>query len=241
MKIIRSTSNSPAFNLATEEFIFSQSQDEILLLYINEPSVILGFNQVTMNEVNLDFCRENGIRIIRRMSGGGAVYHDLGNINYSFIGPRNQNESPLSSRFLDPLIEVLHLMNIPAEKGKRRDLWLDGYKISGTASNVTAHRELHHGTLLFDTNLRHLENSLRSKSINSLLKGTASVPSPVMNIKTYLSEHFQQEIPTQTFFKELTENFSKLYNIQLEECPVFPEAISLEKEKYSQETWNFRK
>jgi len=93
MTIIHSHSNSSSFNLAAEEYLFSERQDDILFLYVNEPSVIIGSNQVIRNEVNLNFCAENNIRVVRRMSGGGAVYHDLGNLNYCFITNKTEGKS----------------------------------------------------------------------------------------------------------------------------------------------------
>ncbi|MFZ4726698.1 MAG: lipoate--protein ligase family protein, partial [Paludibacter sp.] len=148
MQIIHFSSTSPTFNLAAEEFLFSERQDDLLFLYVNEPSVIIGCNQAMRNEVNLEFCTENEIQIVRRMSGGGAVYHDLGNLNYCFISNKTIGKSSLNDDFLKPIVKVLVDLGVPVEIGKRKDLWLpDRYKISGTASHVSKNRELHHGTL----------------------------------------------------------------------------------------------
>ena len=134
MQIIKSTSTSPTFNLSTEEYLFSQSQEEFLFLYVNEPSVIIGCNQAILNEVNIDFCNTNGIQVVRRISGGGAVYHDLGNLNYCFMSNKTNEKSALNPDFLDPIVEVLMALGISVEIGKRKDLWLPGgYKVSGTA------------------------------------------------------------------------------------------------------------
>ena len=153
MNIVFSPSTVPSFNLSAEEYLFKKIGEDFLFLYTNEPSVIIGSNQAVLNEVDIDYCIENNITIIRRLSGGGAVYHDYGNINYSFI--HDKSGAPLSAQFLVPIVNVLHSMKIPVEIGKRKDLWLKGYKISGTASHVSKGRELHHGTLLYHSDLKN--------------------------------------------------------------------------------------
>jgi Lipoate-protein ligase A len=200
MNIVVSPSTTPAFNLAAEEYLFSKIGEDYLLLYVNDPSVIIGSNQAVLNEVDMDFCIDNGIRVIRRMSGGGAVYHDSGNLNYCFI--RDKTEAPLSPRFLRPVVEVLLSLNIPVEIRKRKDLWLDGYKISGTASHVSNNRELHHGTLLYDTDLEILQKALTAERKNLFKKATASVPSPVKNIRTFLGEK-KGDAPERNLFFDL--------------------------------------
>src|SRR5690554_355681 len=161
MNIVVSRSNTPAFNLAAEEYLFSRKEEDFLFVYRNDPSVIIGSNQAVLNEVDLDFCIERDIRIIRRLSGGGAVYHDLGNFNYSFI--HGKTEQPLSARFLIPVVDALHAIGIPVEIQKRKDLWIGDNKISGTASHLSGGRELHHGTLLYNSNLEMLKRALRSE------------------------------------------------------------------------------
>jgi len=195
MTIIHSHSNSSSFNLAAEEYLFSERQDDILFLYVNEPSVIIGSNQVIRNEVNLNFCAENNIRVVRRMSGGGAVYHDLGNLNYCFITNKTEGKSLLSADFLLPVVETLKLLNVPVEIGKRKDLWLQGgFKVSGTASHVSKNRELHHGTLLYDTDLDKLQKSLTVEDKDESLKGIVSVPSVVKNLKNSLQENQESSV-----------------------------------------------
>ena len=107
MTILQSPSNSPTFNLAAEEYLFSQRRDELIFLYVNEPCVIIGSNQVIENEVDVEFCKDNNIQVIRRISGGGAVYHDTGNLNYCFISNREPGRLSLDTEFLNPIIEIL--------------------------------------------------------------------------------------------------------------------------------------
>ncbi|HAC72123.1 MAG: biotin/lipoate A/B protein ligase family protein [Petrimonas sp.] len=240
-KLIFSPSTVPAFNLAAEEYLFSVRED-YLFLYVNNASVIVGYNQAVVNEVDMDFCIEKDIRIIRRLSGGGAVYHDSGNLNYAFIS--DKKEMPLSADFLLPVIHVLQQLNIPVETGKRKDLWLPGgYKVSGTASHVSKGRELHHGTLLYESNLEHLKRSLSPEKRNLITKATASVPSPVKNISSFLKEEKRNPFSFREFVKRFVDESMKYFNIAglTSFSPAEVEAIeTLQREKYSQRTWNYK-
>lgn len=245
MNILFSPSHIPAFNLAAEEYLFFQREEDVLLLYINDPSVIIGSNQAISNEVNLEFCNENQIAIIRRMSGGGAVYHDRGNLNYCFISNKIDGRSALSDDFLEPVVAVLAKLGLPVTVGHRKDLWLDKtYKISGTASHVGKSRELHHGTLLYDANLERLETALRPKSIDTSIKAIPSVRSTVKNMRTWLDEHGRITHDSALFFKLLTEMFQSflqveiLMNFSVEELSVIKH---LEQSKYRSQDWTYRK
>jgi lipoate---protein ligase len=240
MKLIFSTLTTTADNLAYEEYLFAESNDNILLLYINEPSVIIGFNQVVQNEVDIDFCRDHRIKIIRRISGGGAVYHDLGNLNYSFITNRIEDKPALSDEFLTPIVTVLHQLNIPVSVGKRQDLWLPGgFKVSGTASHITKDRELHHGTLLIDTDMNALQESLKAVNKDFSTKGTASVPSNVKNILQYLTKFFI-DISREKLIEQLIAGLEVYYSTK---CIKYhpDEMLSTLVEKYLDENWNFKK
>ena len=241
MNIVFSHSTIPSFNLSAEEYLFKKTGKNFLFLYKNDPSVIIGSNQAVMNEVDIDYCIDNNITIIRRMSGGGAVYHDDGNINYSFI--QDKTGAPLSAQFLEPIIEVLHSMEIPVEVGKRKDIWLEGYKISGTASHVSKGRELHHGTLLYHSDLIKLQNALTSKQKDITKKATPSVPSPVINIHTYLFNK-NGDVPTiSAFLDSLTDRLLRYFNVlelsTLQESDI--EVIEeLRRSKYTNREWNYR-
>jgi lipoate-protein ligase A len=200
MKIIFSPSTNPSFKLAAEEFLFSTCEENFLFLYINEPSVIIGSNQAVDNEINIGFCTENDIRIFRRLSGGGAVFHDTGNLNYCFI--HEKTSMSLSAGFLIPIVHALKSFNLPVETGERKDLWLNGCKISGTASHVSKNRELHHGTLLYDTDLEKLIGALNPEKQDLIRKATSSVPSPVMNIRAFIEKKTGIEYDTACFFED---------------------------------------
>lgn len=245
MTIIFSPSNSPTFNLAAEEYLFSQSQDELLFLYVNEPSVIIGCNQVVRNEVNSEFCAENDIKIVRRISGGGAVYHDLGNLNYCFISNTSTEKSSLSADFLEPIIQTMKFFNIPLENGKRKDLWLPcGFKVSGTASHISKKRELHHGTLLYDSDLVKLQKALLVNEKNSTLKGIASVPAIVNNIRTFLFEQGlnapNADIFFDNFYCKIKEMLmcNKILALNYNEISCI---TNLQETKYRDTTWTFKK
>lgn len=241
MKIVFSPSKIPSFNLSAEEYLLNKKGEDFLFIYSNNPSVIIGSNQALMNEVDIDYCIENNITIIRRLSGGGAVYHDEGNINFSFI--QDKTSAPLSANFLKPIVDVLNILEIPVEIGKRKDLWLEGFKISGTASHVSKGRELHHGTLLYNSDLTNLQNSLSSKQKVIIKKATASVPSPVMNIYTYILKTNGVAPLSSDFFYTLTSLLLQYFNVS--ELTVLQDVDvklieELRKIKYNQREWNYR-
>lgn len=244
MKIIQSLSNSTAFNLAAELYLFHESVDEFLLAYVNEPSVVIGANQVINNEVNIQFCKEQNIQLYRRVSGGGAVYHDYGNLNYSFISNKEIQTLALGSDFLNPVVAVLNSLNIPVEIGQRKDLWLkSGYKISGTASHFSKNRVLQHGTLLYDSNLIYLQTALNSLNKDETQKGTASVPSPVKNLRSYLNEENCTTVDSEMFFNQLLELLSVELNAEKRS---FTQAEILEinkiaHSKFTSDKWTYKK
>ena len=212
MTIIQSVSNSAGLNLSTEEYLFTHREDEILFLYVNEPCVVIGHNQHVMSEVNSQFCSKNDISIYKRISGGGTVFHDLGNLNYCFISNRRQGKSPLQADFLKIMVDVLQDLQIDAVIGKRNDLWLPGgHKISGTASHITKNRELHHGTLLYDSNLECLEKSLCPNGEETKFSTVASVHSPVKNIRSYLIDQKADAPEASAFFRLVLNKLLNLY------------------------------
>jgi len=208
MEIIVSTTTRPESNLAEERRLFMElSGRDVLFLYINDPSVIVGRNQLPEAEADLAYCFEQGIPVIKRLSGGGTVYHDRGNINYSFIVDAGK-ERILDRDFSEPVIDALHTFGIEAVRGERKELLVDGKKISGTASHISRGRQLFHGTLLFDTDLERMHHALNG---NKTLRGkhVASVPSPVMNIRALLAE----KTTAPEFMERLADFFDGYFNI----------------------------
>ena len=176
-------STNPWWNMAFDEWLLQSGPDEpVFRLWRNEPSVIIGHNQVAAQEVNLDYLRQNGIKLARRVTGGGAVYHDLQNLNYSFAGPIG-TVSP------DLFAEALQSLGLPAELTGRNDIFVAGRKISGYARSVWHNRELVHGTLMYDVDIDTLTAALNVEGSSKLnLKGGSSVRSRVTNVRDLLPQ-----------------------------------------------------
>ncbi len=176
----------PAWNLASEEHLLSAYDGTIAMLWRNNRSVIIGRNQDLHAEVDMDFAREHSIDVVRRLTGGGAVFHDLGNVNYTFITPHDGGRSANFAAFARPVIDALARMGVTAELSGRNDLLVDGRKISGCAHTLHNGRALYHGTLLFSANLSSMSGVLRFNEQNYKSKGIASVASRVGNLSEWL-------------------------------------------------------
>ena len=182
-------SNDPRYNLAFEEYIQSHRRDsDYLILWQNSPSVIIGRHQNTIQEVNSGFVRERNIQVVRRNTGGGAVYHDLGNLNYSFICDAGAPELRTAQRFTAPVVSALKALGLDAEASGRNDILVSGCKVSGTAQHILRGRVLHHGTLLFDSDGATIANVLTPDPLKLQAKGIRSVRSRVGNIRSFLPE-----------------------------------------------------
>jgi len=207
MKIIISETTAPEANLAREKaFLTECPGQDVLFLYINSPSVIVGRNQLPEAEADLFYCAKHHIPVIKRLSGGGTVYHDLGNINYSFIVEAPKKHI-LDRDFLTPVVDALKSFGIDAVVGSRKELLVNGEKISGTASHISRGRQLFHGTLLFDTDLGHLYHALNgNKSLRG--KHVSSIPSPVTNISGLLDK----KITAPEFMERLAVFFDGYFN-----------------------------
>lgn len=189
MKYVDNVSTNPYYNLAMEEYLLkSDSEEEFFMLWQNEPSVIVGKHQNTLEEINTKYVQEKGIKVVRRISGGGAVYHDLGNLNFSFILKKTPVEFLDFRKYTLPIIEALKKLGIQSELSGRNDITIGGKKISGNAQFIFRDRLLHHGTLLFDTDLDVLQAALNVKADKIVSKGIKSVRSRVTNIKDHLTQ-----------------------------------------------------
>ena len=237
MYFIEGQSHDPAFNLALEEHLY-RSVDEghpgYFLLWRNDPSIIVGRFQNTAQEVNRPFIEERGINVVRRISGGGAVYHDLGNVNYSFIVPNDEGAPFDFARHARPVIDALAKLGVAAESGGRNDLVIDGRKFSGSAQHMDRRRLLHHGTLLFDSDLSVLEQALNVDEEKFTSKGFKSVRSRVTNILPMLPK----PISVSEFIDALRSSLSGTGTYSLDETHVA--AIHrLRDEKYATWEWNW--
>ena len=233
----------PQINLAIEEYVLRTmdiNEDSFLLFYINEPSIIIGKNQNTIEEIDTDFVEENGIKIVRRLSGGGAVYHDLGNLNYSFITKDDGESFRNFKKFTEPVVDALAKMGVKAELIGRNDLLVEGRKISGNAQFATQGRMFSHGTLMFDTEIDTVVSALKVRKDKIESKGIKSIRSRVANISEFLEEpmtieQFRQEILNSIFGGEENIKFRELTEEDWENIH------ELSKERYANWDWNYGK
>ncbi|MGN1080455.1 MAG: lipoate--protein ligase [Acutalibacteraceae bacterium] len=238
MKVIYQRTTRPSFNLAMEEYLLRRTDDEYFLLWQNERSIIVGKNQNTLAEINYDFVKEHNISVIRRQTGGGAVFHDLGNLNYTFIIRGNEEKFADYSYFTRPIIEALAELGVKAELSGRNDLLIDGKKFSGNAQCFANGGVMHHGTLMFNADVSKMSAALNVNPLKVQSKGIKSVKSRVTNI----SEHLPRPVSFEEFVQTLLDKIlldrddNYLYEFTDEETKAIEE---LEKEKYATWEWNF--
>lgn len=232
----------PQINLALEEYAlrnFGENED-YLLFYINEPSIIIGRNQNTLEEINDEYVRDNGIHVVRRMSGGGAVYHDLGNLNFSFITKYKQENLHNFLKFNEPVIRILKEMGVPAEMSGRNDILADGKKISGNAQFSTRKRMFSHGTLLFNSDLGEVANALNVKMSKIESKGHKSVRSRVANIIEFIDTEMSETEFRSRLLEGLYEDRDSFETYRLTQNE-WRAVHKLKEEKYGNWDWNFGK
>ena len=191
MIYVINNSNDPFFNHAAEEYLMNNFDEEIFMLWINKPSILIGRNQNTISEINLDYVEENHITVVRRLSGGGTVYNDLGNMNFTFITYRNSLETKVKNgfeKFALPVINALKSLGANAEFTGRNDIVIGGKKFSGNAQYSQKDKLLHHGTLLYNCDMSKLSLALKSKPIKFVDKSVKSVGARVTNIIEHIDE-----------------------------------------------------
>ena len=233
MKKIVFDSHEPAFCLAAEEYLLSnKTSGDWLMLWSGKPSVIVGKFQNVYSEVSLNECEKNGVRVYRRNSGGGTVYHDLGNTNYTIITDKSEN-LPDYSRFLTPIIAFLSSLGVDSEIRDTSALFIGEKKISGNAQSVVGNRVMHHGTLLFDADLdaiKKLTGKIRTK-VKS--KAILSNPSPVTNIKPFLKKQMSVSEFTDSLGSFLSTETYAFSDSELKEIK------RLAEDKYSSFEWTY--
>ncbi len=225
------------FNLALEEIFLREFEDEVFMLWQNDNTIVVGKNQNTLAEINSDYVKSNGIRVVRRITGGGAVYHDMGNINFTYITKHNGEWESDFSRFAKPVIAALSELGLCAEISGRNDIIADGKKISGNAQTVINGRILHHGTLLFNTDVSVLSNALIPDEDKIKSKGIKSVSSRVANINELLG----RKVSADELFALIKYQVKKLYNASdyglTDETAARAERLA--DEKYRTWEWNY--
>ena len=212
MKYIVNTSNDPAYNIALEAYAFRElvNEDELFILWINRPAIIVGKHQNTIQEINKEYTDAHGIKVVRRLSGGGAVYHDLNNLNYTIISNKADEGAFDFKTFSQPVIATLADLGVKAEFTGRNDLEIDGQKFCGNAQYVRNGRIMHHGCLMFDVDTSVLADALKVSKDKIESKGIKSVRSRVTNIKDHLPN---QDMTVQDFVAALKKYMSEKYEM----------------------------
>lgn len=235
--------HDPRINLAIEEYLLKTmdvEKEPVLLFYINQPSIIIGKNQNTIEEINTDYVEDQGIIVVRRLSGGGAVYHDLGNLNFSFITKDDGDSFMNYKKFTQPVVDALVKLGVNAELSGRNDILVEGRKVSGNAQFATRGRMYTHGTLLFNTEIDEVVAALKVKKDKIESKGIKSVRSRVANISEFLKddmtvEQFRMEILKSVFGGE--ENI-RYYELTEDD---WTNIHKISEERYQTWEWNYGK
>lgn len=243
MKFISNNNiNDPMVNLAMEEYVLKEipTDDSYFLFYVNQPSIIIGKNQNTHEEINEQYTRENDIKAVRRVSGGGAVYHDEGNLNFSFITEDDGESFHNFKRFTQPIVDALQDMGVNAALSGRNDIEIDGKKVSGNAMFSQKGRMFSHGTLMLESDVSEVQNALKVNPKKIESKGVKSVKGRIGNINDFLDERidideFKRRILANIFDGE--ENIEE-YKLSDED---WEKINKLSEEKYQTWEWNFGK
>lgn len=242
MKLISNKEiNDPTINLALEEYCVRNldfENEEYLLFYINDPSIIIGKHQNTIEEINKKYVDENNIYIVRRISGGGAVYHDRGNLNFSFITKHSNNAINNFRHFTEPVTQALKNLGVNAELSGRNDITVEGRKVSGNAQFTNLRAMFSHGTLLFNSHIENVVDALNVKMEKIESKGIKSVRSRVANISEFLKEPFTiyefREVITKSIFRD----YNEVPVLELSD-EQWSEVYKLSDTKYRTWEWNY--
>lgn len=232
--------NDPALNLALEEYVLRSlpDDDSYLLFYINSPSIIIGKNQNTLEEINAEYVERNGIHVVRRLSGGGAVYHDLGNLNFSFIMKDDGQSFHNFKKFTEPVVRALRKLGVDAELSGRNDLQVGERKISGNAQFSTRGKMFSHGTLLFNSEIENVVSALKANPEKYASKATKSIRSRVANITEFLQEPLTIEQFRQHILESIFEDEAEIPYYELTEED-WANVHKLADERYRSWEWNY--
>ncbi|MGG0719183.1 lipoate--protein ligase [Robertmurraya massiliosenegalensis] len=232
----------PQINLAIEEYALKNLDinETYLLFYINGPSIIIGKNQNTIEEINTEYVEANGIKVVRRLSGGGAVYHDLGNLNFSFITKDDGQSFHNFKKFTEPVVQALHKLGVNAELSGRNDILVEGRKISGNAQFSTRGRMFSHGTLMLDSEIDNVVAALKVKKDKIESKGIKSIRSRVANISEFLTEKISIEDFRSLLLEYIFDGKEQIQEYVLTEKD-WENIHQLSKERYQNWDWNYGK
>jgi lipoate-protein ligase A len=238
MIFVEHNNTNPYTNHAIEEFLISKFNEDCFMLWKNEKCILIGRNQNVYTEVNMDYVKKNAIPIVRRISGGGAVFNDAGNLNFTFISRSKNEDFADFEKFTTPILLALKKLGIQAKLSGRNDLTIEGKKFSGNAQCKYRDKVLHHGTLLFSSDVSELANALIVKDLKLNSKGIKSVNSRVVNISECLKTPMRVDEFREYLFNEVLRNTddAKLYRITGED---WIEIDRISEEKYATWQWNF--
>ncbi len=231
-------STDPFFNVATDEYIFKTIQEDCFMLWRNDNAIVVGKHQNTLAEINLDFVKEHSIQVVRRLSGGGTVYHDMGNLNFSFTQTGKTSALVDFQKYTLPIVEVLQKLGVDARFTGNSDLMIGDKKISGNAEHIFKNKILHHGTLLFTSEIKNLSGALKINRAKYDDKAVRSIPKPVTNI----SEHLKYPLSIEEFIQTIMEHVlstradAVLYEFSKEDLQAIQK---IRDEKYDTWEWNF--
>jgi lipoate-protein ligase A len=236
---IESSETDPRYNLALEQFVFDalERSRSYCMLWQNHNSVIVGKNQNTGAEIDAAFVNAHNISVVRRLSGGGAVYHDLGNLNFTFITDADKKGTIDFTAFCEPVLKALISFGVPVQISGRNDMTVEGKKISGNAQYIKQGRVMHHGTLLYDSDLEILSKVLKAPNDKMESKGIKSVKSRVANIRPYM----KADMPIQEFWAALKKYLFAFFDMKEYTLCAGEEAEvnRLKEQVYSQWRWNY--
>lgn len=228
----------PYFNLAVDEYIFKEIDEDCFMLWRNDNAIIVGKHQNTLSEINVDYVQEKGIKVVRRMSGGGAVYHDLGNLNFTFTKNSEQGGQVDFHLYTQPIIDVLKDLGVNAEFQGRNDLVIDGKKFSGNAEYIFKNKVLHHGTILFSSHMPDISGALKVNPLKFKDKAVKSIPKRVTNVMDHLAEPISLQDFTDRVMNHIIKTHDNCRRYTLSETDI--KAIEkIRDEKYSQWDWNY--
>ena len=232
----------PRINLAIEEYALKNLDinESYLLFYINQPSIIIGRNQNTVEEINQDYVDENDIIVVRRLSGGGAVYHDLGNLNFSFITKDDGESFHNFKKFTEPVVDALKELGVEAELSGRNDLLAGGRKISGNAQFSTNGRMFSHGTLMLSSEIENVVSALKVNKDKIKSKGIKSIRSRVANISEFLAEPIGIEEFKQRILEHIFGGLDKVERYEWTEED-WKKIMEISESRYQQWDWNYGK
>ncbi len=238
MRCIFHESTDPFFNIATDEYIFKHFEEDCFMLWRNDNAIIVGKHQNTLAEINVDYVKEKNISVVRRLSGGGAVYHDLGNLNFTFTHSGKGDDMVDFQKYTQPIIEVLNDLDVPAKFEGRNDITILGKKFSGNAEHVFKNKVLHHGTILYASEMKDVSGALKINPLKYKDRAVKSIPKRVTNV----SEHLKVDLSLEDFTQKIMDHVLKtnpdsyLYKFTDEDLAAIQK---IRNEKYATWEWNY--